>query len=122
LGAARASWLLHDHPYRSDHDIERWLIADLLLALAMIIRISGASVTVADDGLVEFRRDSRVMAVYLLASGRGARGRPAMEAAIESRRSRYRSRPVPVRGAIVGGTSYTWNTVVAPPQDVVRGD
>jgi len=122
LGTLRAHWLLHDKPYYPGDHSSVGLIADLLLALAMIARVSGASALIIEDGLVEFHRDGRVVAGFLVASGRGHRGRPALEVAVESRRRQYRSRPAPPRGAIVGGTSDTWSSNLTPPSDVVRGD
>lgn len=122
LGKVRAHWLLHEKPYCPVDPGASGLIADLLLALAMMVRVSGAVALILEDGLVEFHRDSRVVATYVVASGRGHRGRAAIEAAIEARRSQYRGRPAPPRGVIVAGTSDTWTSPVTPPTDVVRGD
>lgn len=122
LGKLRAHWLLHDKPYCPVEPNALGLIADLLLALAMVARVSGTRVIIVEDGLVEFHRDGRVVAVFLVASGRGFRGRSAIEAAIESRRKQHRSRMTLPGGVIVGGTSDTWATVLTPPPDVVRGD
>jgi hypothetical protein len=122
LGKLRAYWLLHEKPYCPVEANAPGLIADLLLALAMVARISGAVAVILEDGLVEFQRDGRAVAAHLIASGRGHRGRSALEAEVESRRKQYRSRPVPPRGVIVGGTSDIWPTTPTPPPDVVRGD
>ena len=122
LGRLRAHWLLHDKPYCPADPNARGLIAALLLALAMMARVSGAMAVIMEDGLVEFQRDGRVVVVYLIASGRGYRGRSAVEADVESRRAQYRSRPALPHGVLVGGTSDAWATTVTPPTDVVRGD
>ena len=122
LGKLRAHWLLHDKRYCPVEPSALGLIADLLLALAMMARISGAVAIIVEDGLVEFHRDGRAVAAYLVASGRGHRGRSALEAAVEFRRTQYRSRPAPPRGVIVGGTSETWTTTPTLPTDVLRGD
>jgi hypothetical protein len=122
LGKLRASWLLHDKPYCPAEVGALGLIADLLLALGLISRVSGTDALIVEDGLVEFHRGGRSLATYVVASGRGHRGRSAIEAAVERRRGQYRSRSTPPRGVIVGGTSDAWTTAVTPPQDVVRGD
>jgi hypothetical protein len=122
FGKLRGHWLLHHKPYRPVETDDLGLIADLLLALAMTARVSASQVVIIEDGLVEFHRDGRAVAAYLIASGRGHRGRLAVEAAVESRRHQYRSRPVPPSGVIVGGTSNIWTTLPTPPPDLVRGD
>ena len=122
LGKLRAHWLLHDKPYCPHETGNAGLMADLLLALGMIARISATAAVIIEDGLVEFCRDGRIVAVYLVASGRGCRGKASMEAAIASRRVQYRSRPTPPSGVIVGGTSDNWNTTITAPEDVIQGD
>ncbi|NOT02175.1 MAG: hypothetical protein HOP29_16315 [Phycisphaerales bacterium] len=121
LGKARAQWLLHEKPYCPDDDTGRAQLADLFLAARLIARVAHADLQIADDGLVEFHRDGRVVAVYALVSGRGHRGKAAIEAQIELRRSQFRSRSVPPLGALVGGTSDSWAMQLSPPEDVVRG-
>jgi hypothetical protein len=71
--------------------------------------------------VIEFQRDNRVLAACLLGSGRGYRGRPSIEAAIDQQHRRYRARAVPISSAIVAGTS-DWGVVSTPPADVVRGN
>ena len=122
FGKLRAHWLLYEKPYCPVNLNGNGLLADLLLALAMMARVSGAVGIILENGLVEFQRDGRVVVAYLVVSGRGHRGRAAVEAAVESRRVQYRSRPQPPRGVLVGGTSDPWNTSVTSPTDVARGD
>jgi hypothetical protein len=122
VGKLRARWLLHDQPYCQEDLGSVGLMADLVLALAMMARVSGASAVIIEDGLMEFRRGERVVAAYLVASGRGHRGKAAMEGRLDSERLRYRGRPSPLNGAIIAGTSDSWTTGATPPKDVVRGD
>jgi hypothetical protein len=118
FGKLRANWLLHDKPYRPFEADTHGLLGDLLLALATMARVSGAEAVILDDGSVEFRRDGRVAASFLIASGCGHRGRQAVEAAVQSRRSEYRNCPA----VLVGGTSASWTTPPTPPKDIVQGD
>ena len=122
LGKLRAHWLLHDKPYCPVNFNGNGLLADLLLALAMMARVSGAAVIIIEDGLVEFQRNGRVVVAYLVASGRGHRGTTAVEADVARRRAQYQSRPVPPSGVLVGGISDPRTTPVASPTDVARGD
>lgn len=120
-GRIRAQWLLTSSAYcRATPDHHR-LVADLLLAVATVARLSGTQAVIVEDSVIEFHRDNRVLAACLLSSGRGHRGRPSIEALIEQQRRRYRARAVSISGAIVGGTS-EWGAVSTPPADVVRGD
>jgi hypothetical protein len=122
FGMVRASWLLHGKPYRHvDADGLR-LIADLLLALGMIMRVSGSTAVIFEDGYVEFRRERRIVGGFLMVSGCGHRGKAAVEAEVESRRAGYRNLPDPPSGVLVGGTSDTWMTQLTSPRDIVAGD
>lgn len=121
VGRIKAEWLLHSKPYRPMRGDDPALVADLLLALAMVGRVTGAKVAITDDGIVEFYRDGRVVAASMLASGCGHRGRSAVEADLSRRRRQLRRRVVHPTMALVGGTSDAWGAQVSPPPDVVRG-
>lgn len=120
LGALRANWLLYDRLYRSIVPDDFGLMAFLLLTLAMMSRISGAAVIIVEDGLVEFIRENQTVTVLFIASGRGDRGMVAVEAEIQQRLKKYRSRRTPPQGVIVGGT---WDTSIsekAAPADIIH--
>lgn len=120
-GKLRAQWLLTGGTYcRASADGHR-LVADLLLAIATVARVSGTEAVIVEDSVIEFHREGRVLTACLLGSGRGFRGRPSMEAAIGQQHRRHRTRVVPISSAIVGGTS-DWGAATTPPADVVRGD
>jgi len=122
LGKLRGHWLLHDKPYYPLDQTAVGLIADLLLGLAMMARVSGAATAFVEDGLVvEFRRDGRAVAAFVVASGRGYRGRVAVESDVRKRLRHHHSTAPPPQGLIAGGTSDSWTTVLAAPQDVIRG-
>ena len=121
LGKLRSHWLLHDKPYRPLESEDAGLIADLVLALAMIARVSKAPALLLEDGAVEFARDGRVIATFLVASGRGHRSKAGVEAAVGSRRWQRGNR-TPALGVLVGGTSDLWTSETTPPRDVVRGN
>lgn len=121
-GKLRAHWLLHDKKYYPLEPNALGLIADLLTAIAMVARVSGAVAVIYEDGITEFHRDGRAVVAYLVASGRGYRPRSAIEVDVEHRRRQYRDRLVPPSGVIVGGTSDISVITPTPPTDVVRGN
>ncbi len=51
LGMLRASWLLHDKPYCSMEGDAPDVLADLLLSVAMIARVSRSTAIIADDSV-----------------------------------------------------------------------
>lgn len=122
LGMMRSHWLLHGKPYCPFETNALGLLADLLLAVGMVCRVSGATASLLENGLVVFFRDRRAVAAYLLVSGRGHRGRPAVEAEVDDRRRRYQASSPAPRGVIVAGTSDPCAITVSPPRSIVEGN
>jgi hypothetical protein len=122
LGSLRASWLLHEKPYFSDEPLSRELVADLLLAAALVARVRDVTAFPCEDGVVEFRRGDRTIAACVFVSGRGTRSRLAIEAELSKRSRRLRGRVTPASGAIISGIRDSGMIEVANPQDVVLGD
>lgn len=122
LGRLRASWLLHEKPYYPDDLLGRELVADLLLAAAMVARVTGATAIPFEDGIVEFRRGDRVVASHVFISGRGSRSRSSIEAGLSARQRSFRGRAVPPTGAIIAGTRDGGTTPITPPPNVVLGE
>jgi hypothetical protein len=119
-GMLRAKWLLHSKPYEPVSQDAMSLIADLLLATVMIARISGSVPVITEDGGVEFRKNDRTVAGYMLVSGRGHRGTSAIEAQMKIKLRSYLGRFNP-NGIIVGGTS-DLRALPSPPDDIARGN
>lgn len=122
FGRLRASWLLDRKPYHRDEPLTHELVADLLLAAAMIARTSKATAVLFDDGVVEFQRGGRTVASHVFATGRGTRSRIAIEAELSARQRTFRSRATQPTGAIVAATQGRSAANVSAPRDVVRGD
>ncbi len=122
VGRLRASWLLHEKEYLAEESLARELLADLLLAAALIARVSDTQAVLCEDGVVEFLRGDRTVATHVFASGRGTRGKVAIETALTRRRRRLRDRAMPLSGAIIAGTISSGTTPVTPPADVLLGD
>jgi hypothetical protein len=122
LGSLRACWLLHERPYWYDEPIGRELVADLLLAGALIARVRAVTAVLFEDGVVEFRRGNQSIASYIFVSGRGTRSRSAIEADLSTRRRRFRGRATPPMGAIVSGITDLGTMAITNPSDIVLGD
>lgn len=118
-GRLRAYWLLYEKPYRVFEENILGLLADLLLAIATIARVSGADAFLTEDGRVEFKRTGRTVSSFIVASGSGYRAKTAVETEVKKRRAKYFESPA---AALVGGTSASWTTTPTPPQDIVEGD
>ena len=100
----------------------RRLVADLVLAAAMIARETGTTAVPFENGLVEFRRGDRVVSSHVFVSGGGTRRRAAVESELSSRRRRYKGLATPPSGAVVAGTSDAAGLPVTPPTDLINGD
>ncbi len=96
IGRFRANVLLTDKPYTPDHEQTRDLVADLFQGIAMLAGRSGERVKLYQDGVIEFTRPGKPSRSFLLVSGRGSRGKVAMEVAVKSRlRSLQGHNPLP---------------------------
>lgn len=122
VGRLRANWLLHGKEYMAEELATRELIADLLLAAALIARVTGTQAVLCEDGVVEFRRGDRTVAIHVFASGRGSRGQMAIETDLTQRRKQLRDRAMSLSGAIIAGTRIGGPMPITPPADVVLGD
>jgi hypothetical protein len=121
IGILRACWLLHTKPYFAAQPDSEKLVADLVIALAMVARVTGTAALIADDGIVEFQRDGRTVGAFFVASGKGHRSLMAIEAELTKRRMRYSTRQYAPRGGIVAGTSDAWAAKPSPPTDILGG-
>lgn len=122
VGRLRANWLLHEKDYCAEESNTRELLADLLLAAALIARVTETKAVLCEDGVVEFRRGDRTVAIHVFASGSGSRSRVTIEAALTQRRRRLRDRAMPLSGAIIAATRGGGAAPVSPPADVLHGD
>lgn len=116
FGEVRAIWLLKDETYcplKAEHE---HLVCDLILAIAMIIRVSDARVEIVSDGTVKFWRGDRIVATYIIASGSGSSSKEGVLLKIRKRHFAGLIQQKSVRGVIVGGTSDNWDyELVTPP-------
>lgn len=122
LGQLRANWLLHEKPYLPDEQGDRELIADLLLAAAFVARETVCSAVICEDGVVEFRRGDQTIAAHVFVSGKGTRGRSAIEGELSTRQRRFRGRSTPPSGAVIAGTREGGAVPISAPSDVLLGD
>lgn len=122
FGRLRSSWLLREPEYLAEELPTREHLADLLLSVALIARVTNTRVALCEDGVVEFLRGDRMVASHVFASGLGTLGRAAIETRLNARRRRLRTRAAPLSGAIIAGTRGNSTMPITPPMDVIRGD
>jgi hypothetical protein len=122
VGRLRANCLLYDKAYAVDEEFGRELLADLFLAIALIARVTGATAMILGIGVVEFRRGDRIVSTHFFVSGRGSRGRIAIQSELSHRLRRFRGLATQPAGAIVAGMRDDIVQPITPPADVVLGD
>ncbi len=86
LGALRARWTVDDGSYLPRGAVDRHLLADLLLAIALVCRVSNSEAILLQDGIVEFRDGPTCLGAIVVASGRGWRGWYGLEDDIATKR------------------------------------
>ena len=119
LGRLRARWVLSRHAYDPREPNKAALIADLLLAVGLIERVTGSQAVFGDDGVVEFRQGDRLLGSVILASGRGIRGWLAIETEIKQSEHNWEYHNPRPRRAIVAGVQGDRPVEIAPPGDLV---
>jgi hypothetical protein len=117
-GRIRAGWLLSDSPYLPAREVNWHWLADLLLAVGLVERTTGTQATFGEDGLLELRRDGRVLALIILAHGCGFQRWLIVEGQIQRLRWSRTRDPRP-RFAIVAGIPDGRPTSVAPPGNIL---
>lgn len=119
-GKLRALWLLDNQAYAPDDD-RRALVADLLLAVGLIQRELAATVHFRNDGVVEFRDGTTLVASVLLMSGGGTRRWTALEPRVRAAAGRLLPEFRPEH-AILGGVLGPPPAAITPPEDLVAGE
>jgi len=119
IGALRAKWLLTDNPYLCDDQQTRDHMADLLLVIAYISRESNVTGIVRSDGVVEFVRDGRLLAAYLLASGRGVTTSATIESKASVSVKQIKHRHCNIAGVIMSGAQDNGRASSASPDSIV---
>jgi hypothetical protein len=129
LGQVRARWVLSTRRYLPRLEVADPLLADLVLAIALMERLLGAKAVVTDDGIVDFRVGARVVATVLPASGSGVHRWLTVEGLVKRDERRWRYRAAPrwtIVAAVPGGRPNVTlpQSVVgeAAPVSVIRGD
>ena len=127
LGQLRAAWMSDDAPYvRHERSILKPL-SNLFLGVRMLERLSGYRADFAEDGLVEFSRESHVARV-MVCSGGGWMTDARMKSRLRNRQQESRRKGKPWSTALVVGvegradTSAPTNIIAdTNPHDLIEG-
>ena len=116
-GKQRARWLLHKRSYLSDSEHIRGLVAYLLLGIGLAQRQSEAAVTIRHDGVVELRREGRVVGSCLPVSGEGTHHWSAIEPRVNAvlKKMAAHERPSTI---LIAGLQGPAPSEVTPPEDI----
>ncbi len=123
FGQIRARWTLALELYVPRRKVTTEWLADLLLAIGLIERVTSSLASFRIDGIVEFRRDNLTIGALILAHGHGYMRMAAIEARIkQSRQYREQNDPGTI-SAIVAGVSIPRDQQLTPPESIIlQGD
>jgi|SRR5665213_278089 len=120
-----ARWLLHKRSYLPDSEHIRGLVPYLLQGIGLAQRQSEAAVTIRHDGVVELRREGRVVGSWLPGSGEGTHHWSAIEPRVNAVLKKMAAHETPST-ILTAGLQGSSPREAAPPQDiryqVVDGD
>lgn len=120
MGRLRAHWLLRAQRYAPqprDREALR-LVAELVVAVAMIERVSAMTASFIEEGVVEFASETKRVHA-LVGSGGGSLGWAALEHELERRRRRLAAVGRRPTLALVGAMNAE-RQIVAPPPKLAR--
>ncbi len=120
-GKTRARWLMKNESYTPDNEEGRAFIADLLLGIGLMQRHSQADLILRRDGVVEFRKDGRVLGSCLPTSGAGVLRWTAMEPRVVEVIDKFLAHEKPGE-VLISGMLGTRPADISPPEDVAYGD
>lgn len=117
-GKQRARWLLHNRSYLPDEEHSRASVGYLLLGLGLAERHLDGTLTIRQDGVVEFRKAGRVSGSCLPVSGGGTHHWTAIEPRIQKSLRTMRPYEMPT-AILLGGMQGALPTAITPPEDVL---
>jgi hypothetical protein len=120
-GQQRSTWLMHGRKYVAEEELNRGLVAYLLLGLGLAQRHCEVTMNLRHDGVVEMRRDGRVVGSCLPVSAGGTRQWTAMEPRVRKALGKFSiyERPTAV---LLGSLQGPPPDQVTPPTDIVFDD
>lgn len=84
LGRMRARWLLHNRNYATHREVDKKLIADILLGIAMVERIGPYQSRISKEGTVSFWDGQKLVGTVGFVSGSGSLRWLAVETRIKN--------------------------------------
>ena len=83
FGQIRSRWLLHDRSYATHNEFDHTLVADIMLAIAMLERVGAYRPQISQDGSVTFWQHERLAGKVGFVSGHGSLTWYAIESKIK---------------------------------------
>ena len=116
-GKQRARWTLHNKNYVPDAQHVRGFVGYLLLGMGVAQRRTDTELTIRHDGIVEFRRDGRIVGSCLPISGEGTHSWTAIEGRANAVLKKMQPQEMPT-ALLIAGLQGTPPSQVTPPDDV----
>lgn len=116
-GQQRSQWLLHKRSYLPDSEHVRAFVAYLLLGIGLAQQHADATATVRHDGVVELRRDGRLVGSCLPVSGGGTHHWTAIEPRVNAVLKKMAPHEIP-SAILIAGLQGPAPQEITPPEDV----
>lgn len=121
LGRLRAAWMLDDRSYLAFGSMgSPRYFANLVVGIGMLERVSDCVAEFSDEGVVEFRKGSRVTST-LVGFGGGALNRAAVEVKLRRRSDAMKHVPSQPSIGLIAAVEPS-ATSIATPSDIAIGD
>jgi hypothetical protein len=122
LGTLRAKWALEQKPYASASEVSTANLADLLLAVAMLERLTGCEAHFVDDGLIELRQEDMRPVVIAVGTGLGVASWLAAEARLRSGQTQHTATGLRPTFGLLAHVKQQLETIAAPTDIVAEAD
>jgi len=120
-GIMRSKWLMSNEGYAPDEPRGRALLGDLLLGVGLAHRLTRSDLMIRRDGIVELRKDGRVIGTCLPVSGGGVLRWSAIEPRALKLLLDFPSYERP-SAVLIAGMADSIPAEVSPPKDIAFGD
>jgi hypothetical protein len=122
LGTLRAKWAFDYKPYASAAEVGVANLADLLLAVAMLERLTGCEAHFVDDGLIELRQDDMPAVVIAVGTGLGVASWLAAEDRLRRDQARHAATGLRPTFGLLAHVKQRLEAIAAPADIVAEAD
>lgn len=118
VGKTRASWLLHNQNYAPSNNHNDLWLADLLLAISLIVRIGDCQIEFKQNGLIEFTSDNGEETLLYFMHGKSIFAISTIEDQISNNRTLWNRNGESPKAVLISGVEQHANQNIASPRDI----